>query len=161
MPRDSFQNYVALIHDIAQKISVGAECAVKYALKDSDPQLADRPFEDRARLCYSWDRQMVEWADILIAEATYPSTGLGIELQIAENKSIPIILCFNGSESNKAEPVDYENPDHSRHSLQLGEGYITLMALGLPSLYKILPYSNKDQIISNLLKLIGVLNRKQ
>lgn len=161
MPRDSFQNYVALIHDIAQKISVGAECTVKYALKDSDPQLADRPFEDRARLCYSWDRQMVEWADILIAEATYPSTGLGIELQIAENKSIPIILCFNGSESNKAEPVDYENPDHSRHSLQLGEGYITLMALGLPSLYKILPYSNKDQIISNLLKLIGVLNRKQ
>jgi len=29
-----------------------------------------------------------------VAEASFPSTGLGIELQIASERSIPIVLCF-------------------------------------------------------------------
>lgn len=158
VPRSRFHSYVNLIHDIAQKISTDSRFFVKYALRDSDPQLADKPIQDRARLCYGWDRQMVEWADVLIAEATYPSTGLGIELQIAENKNIPIILCFNADDSNKAEPVDYETLDHSQHTLQLGEGYVTLMALGLPCLYRILKYSDGNQMIHELIEIIDTLN---
>ena len=63
-----------------------------YALVNSDPQLASKPFEERARLCYLWDRNMVEQAELIIAEASFPSTGLGIEMQIAESKGTPIIL---------------------------------------------------------------------
>ena len=66
-----------------------AEHEVMYALVNSDPQLASKPFDERARFCYLWDRNMVEHAELLIAEASFPSTGLGIEMQIAEGKGTP------------------------------------------------------------------------
>ena len=91
VPRDKFQEYVRFIHTLARELE-GSGVEVRYALKDSDPRLADRPVTDRARLCYVWDREMVEWADALIAEASYSSTGLGIELQIAAHKGNPIVL---------------------------------------------------------------------
>jgi hypothetical protein len=76
-------------------------------------------------------RAMVERSEVIIAEASFPSTGLGIEMQIAESKGIPIILCFRDFGVNKVEDISYENPDHSRHSLQVGDGFVTLMALGV------------------------------
>src|SRR5687767_13691920 len=93
VPRDVFLDYVAQLHRIAAELErTGTK--VMYALKHSDPQLAEKPFEEKARLCYLWDRELVEKADVLIAEATYPSTGLGIEMQIAESCGKPIIICF-------------------------------------------------------------------
>src|SRR5262245_2745863 len=92
VPRDRFQGYVALVHRLAAALR-GNQCEeVMYALINSDPQLAEKPFGERARLCYLWDRELVEKADVMVAEATYPSTGLGIEMQIAENRGKPIII---------------------------------------------------------------------
>jgi hypothetical protein len=161
VPRDRFHGYVAFIHRVVENLSSEHGVFVRYALRDSDPQLANKPIEDRARFCYQWDREMVEWADVLIADATYPSTGLGIELQIAEGRNIPIVLCFNRDGFNRAEPIDYETPDHLKHSLQLGQGYITLMALGLPGLYKVIPYSSDDEVYSGLTGVIGLLGNKR
>ena len=79
----------------------GAGHEVMYALVNSDPQLATKPFGDRARLCYLWDRNMVERADLVIAELSFPSTGVGVEMQIAETKGTPIIVCFRDFGSNK------------------------------------------------------------
>lgn len=125
VPREKFQGHVKFIHEIAAELSsFGAE--VRYALKDSDPRLAEKPLPDRARLCYLWDREMVEWADIIIGEASYSSTGLGIELQIASQKGTPIVLCFNRGDDYRVAEVQYENPDKSRHNLQIGEGFVTL-----------------------------------
>jgi O-succinylbenzoate synthase len=124
---------------------------VKYALRDSDPQLATKPFEDMARLCYLWDRQMVEWADIVVAEASFPSIGLGIEMQIAEARGTPIIMVFRKAENHRAAPVLYQNPDNTRHSLQLGEGYVSLMALGVPSVLKVMAYSSSSEGYSQIL----------
>ena len=56
----------------------------------SDPQLAEKPPKERASLCYTWDRRMVEEADLVIAEASFPSTGLGIELQIADTEDVEV-----------------------------------------------------------------------
>lgn len=142
VPRgEIFGVYVHFIHTLAGALnSMGHE--VKYALVSSDPQLAERPPDQRARLCYLWDRNMVEDADLVIAETSFPSTGLGIEIQIAENKGIPIILCFKDYGSNKVETAGYENPDHSRHQLQVGEGYVTLMALGVPTVFQVVQYSD-------------------
>jgi hypothetical protein len=129
VPRSSFQRYANFIHTTAEALRQLGCVHVTYALKHSDPQLAEKPFAERAKLCYLWDREMVEAADVLVAEASYPSTGLGIELQIAESKGTPIITCFNRSEENRLTPVEYENPDHSHHELQIGEGFVSLMAL--------------------------------
>ena len=150
VPRDKFQGYTRFIHAIAKELTKsGAE--VRYALQDSDPRLAERPVSDRARLCYIWDREMVEWADALIGEASYSSTGLGIELQIAAQKGTPIILCFHKGEEYRVPEAKYENPDKSQHNLQIGEGYVTLMALGLPTIFKVIGYCHEQEAIQAIL----------
>ncbi len=159
VPRDFFDTYTNFIHTLAHYFKK-REHIVKYALVDSDPQLAKKPFEERAPLCYYWDRNMVEEADVIIAEASYPSTGLGIELQIAANNEIPIILCFQDDKQLQAHPIEYENPDHKKYTLQVGEGYVSLMALGLPNIYKVIKYHPHNGIdkISESIELLTKSN---
>ena len=153
-----FSDYVSLLHRIAAELE-GIDTKVKYALKHSDPQLAEKPFEEKARLCYLWDRELVEKADVLIAEASYPSTGLGIEMQIAESHGKPIIICFRAGSDTRAAEVRYENPDHTRHTLQIGDGYVSLMALGIPSVFKVMQYERADDCIPQLVRAVLELKR--
>jgi len=144
VPRGAiFEQHIAFIHGLAEELKAAGH-EVMYALVNSDPQLASKPFEERARLCYLWDRNMVEQAELFIGEASFPSTGLGIEMQIAESKGTPIILCFRDYGTNKVENVFYENPDHSRHALQVGDGFVTLMALGVPTIFKVVRYLDRQ-----------------
>lgn len=159
VPRDEFVAYVSLIEGVAERLSVQFEAEVKYALRDSDPMLAQKPYADRARLCYLWDKEMVEWADVVIAEASYPSTGLGIELQLACARDIPIVLVFKLDERHQAAPVQYTTPDQEVHSLQLGQGYVSLMALGLPSLFKVLPYLEYEHALSEVSAAVATLQK--
>jgi hypothetical protein len=153
-----FSDYVSLLHRIAAELE-GAGATVMYALKHSDPQLAERPFDERARLCYVWDREMVEKADVLVAEATHVSTGLGIEMQIARSQGKPIIICFRAGNDTRAAEVRYENPDHTRHTLQIGDGYVSLMALGIPSVFKVIRYERADDCIPQLVHAVMELKR--
>ena len=102
---------------------------------------------------------MVEHAELLIAEASFPSTGLGIEMQIAEGKGTPIILCFRDFDSNKVESVSYENPDHSRHDLQVGDGFVTLMALGVPTIFKVVRYSDGQDGLAKVMNALDLLTQ--
>jgi hypothetical protein len=99
---------------------------------------------------------MVERADLVIAEASHPSIGLGIEMQIACSVSIPLILCFQMGSQHQATPVEYINPDHEHHNLQIGEGYVSLMALGLPNIRDVIGYSTEDE---GLKTIVDVVNR--
>jgi len=157
VPRCEFSGYVELIEGLAKTLTSRLGADVKYALRDSDPQLAQKPSSDRARLCYLWDKAMVEWADIIVAEASYPSIGLGIELQIACAREIPILITFKLDDRHKAVPVAYTTPDHKTHSLQLGDGYVSLMALGLPSIFEVLPYSDAEQAYTQVEKVVDTL----
>lgn len=56
-------------------------------------------------------------------------------------------------------PIDYENPDHSRHALQIGEGYVSLMALGLPTVFSVISYNSDEEGSSNVLKAVQLLER--
>ena len=49
----------------------------------------------------------------MIAEASFPSTGLGIEMQIAETAGIPLIVLVGGLGMNRVGRAHYENPDRS------------------------------------------------
>ena len=142
VPRKAFADYVEFLNNLATHLPIALPVSIKYALRDSDPRLSSKPFGDRARLCYIWDREMVEEADLVIGEASYPSTGLGIELQVACSADTPIILLFRKAKELQAPPVDYSTPDAERHNLQVGEGYISLMALGLPSVFRVVPYTH-------------------
>ena len=158
VPRESFPGYVAFIHSLASHLGKsGAE--VKYALKDSDPQLASRSADEKAKLCYLWDREMVQWADLVVAECTYPSTGVGIELQIAEQSGSPIVICFENSHATEAAPVEYENPDGKSHQLQIGEGHVTLMALGLPTVFRVIAYAGVEDGLQSVAAAVASLDR--
>jgi hypothetical protein len=153
-----FDEHITFIHELAGNLkSAGHE--VMYALVNSDPQLASKPFEERARLCYLWDRNMVEQAELVIAEASFPSTGLGIEMQIAESEGTPIIVCFRDFGTNKVDSVAYENPDHSRHNLQVGDGFVTLMALGVPTIFRVIRYSDRPDGLAKVMSALDLLAR--
>ena len=160
VPRHIFASYAAFIHHLAAELTArGASRQIKYALADSDPQLALKPLSERARLCYLWDRDMVERANLVIAEASFPAIGLGIELQIAASNNIPIIICFSDYGFNKAASITYENPDHTRHELQIGSGYVSLMALGLPSIFRVVQYSNSADGVARIIELVDFFER--
>ena len=80
-------------------------------------------------------------------------------MQIAESKGTPIILCFRDFGINKVQSVDYENPDHTHHQLQIGEGYVTLMALGVPSIFKVIKYSSNDDGVNKILETVKLLDK--
>lgn len=157
VPRELFSEYTAFIHNLAAALKAAGH-AVTYALVNSDPQLASKPFDERARLCYLWDRDMVESADLLIAEASFASTGLGIEMQLTEAKGNPIITCFRDFKTNRVESIEYENPDHTRHHLQVGEGYVTLMALGIPTTYKVIRYTSSEDGVAKIFEVLKLLS---
>jgi hypothetical protein len=159
IPRHLFESYVSFLHALSAALADGVvQHDVKYALVHSDPQLAGRPYAERARLCYTWDRQMVESADVVIAEASFPSTGLGIELQLAENKGTPILLCYRDF-GQRATKATYHNPDDSSHELQIGEGFVTLMAKGIPTIFRTIEYVDEDDGIHQIVAVIDELDR--
>ena len=149
VPESCFVDYAKLIGNIAERLSTYGH-KVKYALANSDPQLADQEDACKANLCYQWDKDMVLWSDLVIAEASFPSTGMGIELQLASTNEIPIIMCFKDNQKYKAEPKKYQGVDHINHDLQIGDGFISLMALGIPSLKKVLKYHSKVDLYNQL-----------
>lgn len=158
IPRDVFEEYTGFIHALAAALARGAH-VVKYALMNSDPQLAAKPLEERARLCYLWDRKMIEESDVVVAESSFASIGLGVELQIATAKETPIVLCFRDFGINKAAPVCYENPDRVVHDLQIGEGFVSLMALGVPTVFRVVKYDDMADGIQQIQGVIDVLRQ--
>ena len=44
---------------------------------------------------------------------------------------------------NRAAAVEYKNPDHTHHRLQIGEGFVSLIALGIPSVLRVVKYEGK------------------
>jgi hypothetical protein len=102
---------------------------------------------------------MVEEADIVIAEASFPSIGLGIELQIAQQSATPIILCFTDYPNNKVHPVTYRNPDSTTHELQIGEGYVSLMALGVPEIIKVIHYRSHSHGQEQVLAAVELVEK--
>ncbi len=157
VPRERFAGYVAFVHSLAN-VATAAGCArASYALVDSDPRLAQEPVSEKARLCYLWDRDHIRQSDLVIAEATYPSIGLGIELEIASGMGIPVIMCHERTSANRVHTVEYENPDQHRHKLQVGDGYVTLMALGLPTLFKVIGYASHTEALAGVTTVIKTL----
>lgn len=158
VPRDLFVEYTSFIYSLARTLEATHD--VQYALRDSDPQLAMKELGERARLCYLWDRQMVENAESMIADVSFPSTGLGIELQIAESRNTPLVLCYRDWGSNRAKTITYETPDQTRHQLQIGTGFASLMVMGISNVFKTIQYSNASEGIQQVVASISLLDRR-
>jgi hypothetical protein len=74
---------------------------------------------------------------------------------------IPVIVCFKKSADHRTPAVDYDNPDHTRHTLQIGEGYVSLMALGLPTVFKVISYQTEQEGINSLVNAVGTIKKDE
>jgi len=145
VPENIFNAYTQSIIEMANKLEKSGYL-VKYALRDSDPQLTEYPENKKAELCYQWDKEMVLWADVIIAECSFPSIGLGIELEIASSANKKTIVLYNKDDLHKATPKSYDLGNQSLHELQIGAGHVSLMALGLPNIASVIPYSDLNAL---------------
>jgi hypothetical protein len=158
IPRNLFATYTETIHTVAARLSSKGLHQVKYALLDIDPRLASEPRTERAPLCYSWGKSMVEAADLVLAEASFPSIGLGIEMQIAAASEKPLIIFYRDFGVNKLSSVTYENPDKSLHELHIDQGFVSLMALGIPTVQTLIKYSDTADAALQLAEAVRLRN---
>jgi hypothetical protein len=136
VPKNSLSQYLEHIQHIAQALEALGP-SVHHAFKDSDPKLGDLAESEKAHNCYKMDRDLVLQSALVIAEASFPSIGLGIELEIANENKIPILICYSKKFINPAERKCYQLGEAKSHELQIGKGYVSLMALGLPMLREV------------------------
>ena len=83
------------------------------------------------KVLYEWYKSLISNSDIFIADVTYPSTGVGIELNIASNLNKPIYLIIDINITNENE--------------------VSKMILGIPNFVKLLKYTNSIISIEELL----------
>ena len=151
LPKEVFGEYKALIYRIADLVEEKYSCVPKYALEHSDPQLAELRQTQRPDICYKLDRYLVESSELVIAETSFPSIGLGQELQIAEYANIPVIFLYKDYQNNIANEKNYQSKSNANHSIELGKHKITsVMALGNPAKVHEIKYSNLDDAIMKL-----------
>jgi hypothetical protein len=156
VPQRHFNRYVQSMHDAIAAVENTLHCTARYALRDSDPELAEHPQQSRAHLCYTWDRDMVLEADLVIADVTFPSIGVGIELGLAASQDIPIVLTYCCDLAPRAGHKLYGLPGSaSTQALQVGEGFVTLMALGLPTLIQVNVYHAPEDYAAVVLTSVG------
>ncbi|EGR4455605.1 hypothetical protein V9K20_003607 [Vibrio cholerae] len=148
-----FDDYSELIRIIAKSFEVEFGAKVYYALEDSDPQLASKLEKDKPKLCYLWDREMVESSDLMLAEVSFPSTGLGQELQIAQSKNIPIILFYKDYRTNIAHKKYYVTSSNEECELQIGNGIVSIMVQGNPSVIHEVQYTDASLLVSSLIDI--------
>ncbi len=78
---------------------------------------------------YQWYRDQILSADLFLAEMTHPSFGLGIELEIAAEGNVPIIVT---------------SVSHSANAR------ISRMVLGLPGIAHIISYSSYQKALAGV-----------
>lgn len=150
LPLKVFDEYKSLIIDIANLVETTFECKATHALENSEPVLLNYKKKQRPTECYKMDRKHVEQCDLFIAEASFPSTGLGQELQIAETNKKPIILIYRNYINNLAEEKNYKNKSGDNHSVEIGNRIVSVMAQGNPAIIKEIYYDSSKECIKQL-----------
>jgi nucleoside 2-deoxyribosyltransferase len=144
------------MHDAVGAAEQIPNLGIRYALRDSDPELAAYPDRNRPELCYEWDREMVVEADLVVADLTFPSVGVGIELGLATCDQIPVVLTYCRALAPRAGHKTYDVPGMDRaQTLQVGAGRVTIMALGLPRLLAVLDYDEPEDFAAVLSAGLG------
>lgn len=157
VPVEIFKEYSEHIKNLARILSEDFSFKVLYALEHSDPKLATYRKTERPDLCYKWDRSMVENSDLIIAEASFPSTGMGIELQIANEVNIPILLIYSDYWRHRESEKFYSATDGELHELQIGNGIISIMLQGLPMVKEEMYYDSPNSIRITMNSMIEVV----
>ncbi len=97
-------NYLALLETIKD---AGGEVLSEIFVNDAI-QLGGSPLPEPE--VYARDISMIQEADVVIAEVTNPSLGVGYELGYAEKLNKPILCLFDGDSGGKLSAMVRGNP---------------------------------------------------
>ena len=103
---------------LTEHISLGS-LSVKVRTKEDDEHIYER------------DTEWLRSSDVLIAECTNPSHGVGYELAYAEARNIPVYIFYDKSKANISAMLN-------------GNAY-----------FKVYPYENEAEIYSVLYEILG------
>jgi hypothetical protein len=159
VPSACFAEYSALISALSQMIESTCGWQTRFALKDSDPHLAAFTPSDRASICYLLDRRLVAEASLVIAEMSFPSTGAGMELQLAAEFGIPIVCLHSNTCHRWAEEKSYESPSGASCQLELGDRVMSIMAAGNPMMIKLIEYTDAADAIEKLSSYLAAIKQ--
>jgi hypothetical protein len=94
VPATFFDEYKELIIEIAKLLETKYEYKTKHALKHDDSIHSYIKKHKSAIECYKKCVFDIKESKLLIAEISFPSIGLGQEIEIASQNKIPIIVFF-------------------------------------------------------------------
>jgi hypothetical protein len=127
---------------------------VKNALLNGSNNDSSQDDLSNARVCYEWHQQLIKKSDVMIAEVSYPSLGVGIELQLANQLDIPIYLIFNSNMALKSSSKTYNKTESLVSSTNVTHPFISSMALGLNNVEHIIEYTESKQCLNKIKYLL-------
>lgn len=154
VPFELFEDYMKFISDVGG-ILIEKGHVVRSALTiRNDP---NTNIISDSNTCYSTYKRIIEKSDVVVAETSFPSTGIGIELQIAASNNIPIILLHNSKHFENKSKIHYGGGDNKKDmEFIIGKGGMSAMLEGLPSVSEIISYNSYSKAISHISKIVEV-----
>ena len=117
------EEYADGLASIVEHLKVAKGWSVTWGVDSAAPiDRSGRKPSEMMKL-YSWYADFIAKADLLIADVTFPSLGVGIELQIACQNSVRTWLITNGRFTPRTN--------------------VSMMALGVPGVEKTIEYTAK------------------
>ena len=137
VPEHEFPDHVDFFGAISMMLQFRYGLNPSFALLDNEVWLRDLPRDKRALECYRIDQASVDWAGLIVADLSVPSTGTGQELERAYQNGTPVILLAKEEMRKEVTPkIEYETETTEgrtqRHRIMRGVGAISLMVEGNP-----------------------------
>lgn len=154
VPNKFFNNYSKTISNLHSFIeSFGHN--VSNALRDNSPYDSSLDDFENAKVCYEWHKSRIEKSNLVIAEVSFPSIGVGIELESANQFNIPIILIYDKILAIKADVKEYEATGDLIKNTNITHPNISSMALGLKQAKELVGYKDFSDLSSRLRKYLA------
>ena len=155
VPAENFNEYTQFI----QKLHIQLESNgfnIENALSNSSPFDSTLDSLVNAKNCYNWHKELITQSDVVIAEVSFPSLGVGIELQLANQLGIPTYLIYNPCIASTATSKSFKNDKQIHSTTNITHDYISSMALGMDCVKNVLSYTEYEAIGNEITSLLNM-----
>ncbi len=161
VPPEYFQRHIEFLIARMWNMWFGHNKNPALALLDTESELGKTPEDKRAPVCYNIDQKAVEWSNLIIAEASVPSTGTGQELERAVSSGKPIILMVRRVVRDmEVKPLTYyaetkpHGTDKKGDVVEIktlpGLGGVSPMVQGNPNVVAVIVYDDENAALKKL-----------
>lgn len=155
LPKSHLKKYILFIQSLGRMIEESGFAHAKYAFRDTDPFMTNLSPSKIPEFCYKTNAGYIKSSTCIIAEVSFPSTGVGIELQIAEQYRIPIIVVYKKQNISKIKNKYYSLEDNGKYKLYTRTDGVSVVVYGLSSIKKEIQYKSYQDCICKLKRYLS------